>query len=135
MAKTLRERFEDLDRRIADLDGRRGQATPEEHDVAELFADLRGRHERMRGYLDPNRGTGATWASSKDAPEGGGGPSPADVPGHGTAADPSNTGGRQPEREVQEDYPLHSTIADDAEAEKEMDALERAFDQARTRFR
>lgn len=102
--KSLKDRFEDLDRRIADLRKRTHPVTPEEHDIGELMSDLLGRHERMRGYLDSHRGTGATWASEKDAPEGA-------------------TGGAS-------DRPA---IADDAEAEQEMDAMERAYDRAATR--
>ncbi len=70
MAPSLKERFDDLDRRITELERRHQTATPEEHDIAELVSDLLGRRERLRGYLDPRRGTAATGADVKTDAQG-----------------------------------------------------------------
>lgn len=107
---TLHERFEDLERRIDELERHRSSAGGD-HDVASLFDDLRGRRERFREeHLARNPGAAATWASEKGPGDGGRGQD-----------DPGISGAEQPQHD------------DDAEAA--LRDMEAAFDRARTRFR
>jgi hypothetical protein len=75
-ARPLAERFADLQSRIQALEAKGRSATPTEHTVADLINDLRNRCDVVRGHLTgldehpdahfAERGTAATWASTKD---------------------------------------------------------------------
>lgn len=109
---TLHERFEDLERRIDDLERQRSTGGGD-HDVASLFDDLRGQRDRFRQqHLAGNPGAAATWASEKGPADGGRGQDDPQISGAET--------------------PAHET---DADAEAALRDMEAAFDRARTRFR
>lgn len=51
MAKSLHDRFVELDKRIAALRATAHPVTPEDHGISELLDDLFGRQDRLRDYF------------------------------------------------------------------------------------
>lgn len=51
MAKSLHDRFVELDKRITALRATAYPVTPEDHGISELLDDLFGRHDRLRDYF------------------------------------------------------------------------------------
>lgn len=137
-ARSLAERFADLEARIDALEAKAHPVTPEEHEVAQLLNDLRGRRDHLRRRIklgadrpedhEAARGTAATWASTKDVDN-----PPGDTEG-GAPKDRQNTD--ESEQETSDrPSPARYRYAEDQEAEAAFRELEEAYERALMRFR